>query len=39
MGQIIRCPLTGDPCPKHIIIQKETFFLAEAEKPEANDSN
>jgi len=34
MGQIIRCPLIGIPCMKPITIQKRTFFLAEAEKPE-----
>jgi tetratricopeptide (TPR) repeat protein len=34
MGQVIRCPLTGLPCGKLITIQKESFFLAEAEKPE-----
>jgi Flp pilus assembly protein TadD len=34
MGQIIRCPLTGLPCGKPIVIQEESFFLAEAEKPE-----
>jgi tetratricopeptide (TPR) repeat protein len=34
MGQIIRCPLTGIPCPKPTTIQEKTFFLAEAEKPE-----
>jgi tetratricopeptide (TPR) repeat protein len=34
MGQVIRCPLTGLPCGKPIAIQKESFFLAEAEKPE-----
>lgn len=34
MGQVIRCPLTGLPCGKLIIIQEKSFFLAEAEKPE-----
>jgi len=34
MGQIIRCPLTGDPCIKSIKIEENSFFLAEAEKPE-----
>ena len=34
MGQVIRCPLTGLPCGKPITIQKESFFLAEAENPE-----
>lgn len=34
MGQIIRCPLTGESCNKPITIQEKTFFLAEAEEPE-----
>ena len=34
MGQIIRCPLTGDPCIKTITLEEHSFFLAEAEKPE-----
>jgi Flp pilus assembly protein TadD len=36
MGQMIRCPLIGTPCPKEITIHEKTFFLAEAEKPEEN---
>jgi Flp pilus assembly protein TadD len=34
MGQVIRCPLTGLPCGKPIIMQEKSLFLAEAEKPE-----
>jgi tetratricopeptide (TPR) repeat protein len=30
MGQIIRCPLLGIPCSKHIAIEEKTIFLAEA---------
>jgi len=36
MGQISRCPLIGNPCPKPITIEEKSFFLAEAEKPESD---
>lgn len=34
MGQIIRCPLNGLSCGMAITLEEDSFFLAEAEKPE-----
>ena len=34
MGLITRCPLTGVPCSKSIVVEEKTLFLAEAEEPD-----
>jgi tetratricopeptide (TPR) repeat protein len=34
MGLITRCPLTGVPCSKSIVVEEKALFLAEAEEPD-----
>jgi tetratricopeptide (TPR) repeat protein len=36
MPQMSRCPLIGVSCSKPVVVEDKTFFLAEAQKPEAN---
>ena len=33
MGQMMRCPLVGTPCYRPIVVQENSFFLAEPEQP------